>query len=81
VASIFNNKYIGKISNDNAGRVSLKNDVRSIFNYLVDTRAIETFSDDDIVVEKGEDKKAVVINTNITIVGVMEKLYMTTIID
>ena len=81
VASIFNNKYIGKISNDNAGRVSLKNDVRSIFNYLVDTRAIEKFSDDDIVVEKGEDKKAVVINTNITIVGVMEKLYMTTIID
>ena len=81
VASVFNKKYIGKISNDNAGRVSLKNDVRSIFNYLVDTRAIEKFSDDDIVVEKGEDKKAVVINTNITIVGVMEKLYMTTIID
>ena len=34
ISSIFNEKYVGKVPNDDAGRISLKNDIRVIFKYL-----------------------------------------------
>ena len=81
ISSIFNEKYVGKVPNDDAGRISLKNDIRVIFKYLESVRAIEEFGDDDISVAKGEERKSVVISTNVTVIGAMEKLYMTTIIN
>lgn len=81
ISSIFNEKYVGKVPNDDAGRISLKNDIREIFKYLESVRAIEEFGDDDISVAKGEERKSVVISTNVTVIGAMEKLYMTTIIN
>lgn len=76
ISSIFNEKYVGKVPNDDAGRISLKNDIRVIFKYLESVRAIEEFGDDDISVAKGEERKSVVISTNVTVIGAMEKLYM-----
>jgi len=81
VASVFNSKYIGKIPNDDAGRNSLRNDIREVFKHLESVRAIEDFSEEDISVERGTERRSVVILTNVTVIGLMDKLYMTTVIN
>ena len=81
VASIFNTKYLGKIANNEAGRTSLWNDVVTLFKEYQTLQAIENFEDADIVVEIGNDKKSVTINTNIQIINAMEKLYMTVVVE
>lgn len=77
IASLFVTKYIGKIPNDNAGRISLWNDVVDLHNSLATLRAIENFDSEDITVEQGDNKNSVVITDCITITGTMEQLYMT----
>lgn len=77
IASLFANKYIGKIPNDNAGRISLWNDVVDLHNTLATLRAIENFESDDITIEQGNTKDSVVITDSITVTGTMEQLYMT----
>ena len=76
-ALIFNTKYLGKIPNDKAGRVSLWSDLVKVRKELQTLRAIEDFNDEDVIVEQGETKKSVVVNYNITVVNAMSKLYMT----
>ena len=44
---------------------------------LQDIRAIESFSDEDIVIAQGNDKKSIVVNDAVTVVNTMAKLYMT----
>lgn len=77
IASLFATKYIGKIPNDNAGRISLWNDVVDLHNTLSTLRAIENFDSDDITIEQGDSKNSVVITDSITVTGTMEQLYMT----
>lgn len=77
IASLFATKYIGKIPNDNAGRISLWNDVVDMHNTLATLRAIENFDSDDITIEQGNSKDSVVITDSITVTGTMEQLYMT----
>lgn len=76
-AVIFNTKYLGKVPNDKSGRISLWSDLVKIRKELQTLRAIEDFSDEDVVVEQGEIKKSVIVNYNITVVNAMSKLYMT----
>ena len=40
-------------------------------------RAIEEFSDSDVVVEQGNTRKSVVVADAITVAGTMSKLYLT----
>ncbi len=77
-AVLFNEKYNGRMPNDNAGRISLWSDLVKIRQELQKMRAIEGFSDSDVSVEAGKGKKSVVVNSNITIVNTMSKLYITT---
>lgn len=77
VAVLFNTKYIGQIPNDIDGRTSLWGDITKMFQQLNDIRAIENFVDGDIKVSAGETKKAVVIDSSVTPINAMEKLYMT----
>lgn len=77
IAVLFADKYIGKIPNDAAGRVSLWNDIVTHHNALQDIRAIEDFSGDDVTVERGETKRSVVVTDRVTPVNCMEQLYMT----
>lgn len=79
-ATLFNDKYLGKIPNDASGRVSLWTDLVKIREALQKIRAIENFKDADIEVVQGEQKKAVVANETITVVNAMAQLYMTTIV-
>ena len=63
--------------NDPAGRISLWSDLVKIREELQKIRAIEDFSDKDVIVEQGETKKSVVVESNITVVNAMSKMYMT----
>lgn len=81
VASVFNSKYLGKIANNEAGRTSLWSDIVTLFKDYQTLQAIESFEDDDISVEIGNDKKSVTINTSVQVINAMEKLYMTVVVE
>jgi len=77
IAVLFNTKYLGKIPNDSAGRVSLWADIVKHHKQLLTLRAIENFKDSDIVVSAGDTKKSVVVSDAVTVINAMEQLYMT----
>lgn len=80
-AIIFNNKYLGKIQNNEAGRISLWNDIVTIYKEYATMQAIENFDSKDIEVQAGNDKKSVVISGAVQPINSMEKLYMTVVIE
>ncbi len=77
IAALFQTKYLGRVQNDNAGRMSLWNDIVKHHEELEKIRAIENFSADLVQVLPGDNKKSVVVNDAITPVNAMTKLYMT----
>lgn len=77
IAVLFNTKYLGVVPNDAAGRISLWSDIVAHHRQLESIRAIENFSDADVVVEQGNNKKSVAVTDLITVVNAMSKLYMT----
>lgn len=77
IAVLFAKKYLGKVPNDAAGRISLWNDIVKHHTELQDIRAIEDFTGDNVTVEQGDTKKAVVVNDYVTPVNAMAQLYMT----
>lgn len=81
IASLFNTKYLGKVPNDNAGRISLWNDIVKHHQELETLRAIENFEPERLTVEKGDSKKAVVVTDYVTPVNAMAQLYMTVIVE
>lgn len=81
IAVLFNTKYLGNIPNDAAGRISLWTDIVKHHEQLQTIRAIESFSDADVIVEPGVSKKAVTVTDRVTIVNAMAQLYMTVTIE
>lgn len=81
IASVFNTKYIGNVPNNASGRVSLWNDIVSLYKDYETINAIEDFNSEEIVVEQGNDKKTVVVNGKIKPINAMEKLYMTIVVQ
>lgn len=81
IALLFNTKYLGKVQNDAAGRVSLWNDIVKHHEQLQDLRAIENFTSDAVTVLPGETKKAVQVQDRVQPVAAMEQLYMTVIVE
>lgn len=75
IAVLFGKKYLGKVPNDAAGRISLWNDIVKHHTELQDIRAIENFSGENVTVEKGDTKKSVVVTDYVTPVNAMEQLY------
>ena len=76
IALIFNTQYLGIVPNDNAGRISLWADIVQHHQQLQTIRAIENFSGEDVTVEQGIDKRAVLVNDHVTVVNSMRVLYM-----
>ena len=76
IAVLFGKKYIGKVPNDESGRISLWNDIVKHHQQLQDIRAIENFSPEDVTVEKGDTKKAVAVTDYVSPINAMEQLYM-----
>lgn len=77
IAVIFNTKYLGKVPNDAAGRISLWNDIVKHHAQLQDIRAIQDFNPDDVTVNQGDAKNSVVVGDAVVITVAMAKLYMT----
>ena len=77
IAVLFSTKYLGSIPNDADGRVSLWSDIVSHHEELQTIRAIEEFSGEDVTVQQGDTKQAVVVTDAITVVNAMAQLYMT----
>jgi hypothetical protein len=77
IAVLFNTKYLGAIPNNNAGRISLWNDIVKHHEELQDIGAIENFEEADITVVQGDEKKSVIVTDAVEVVNAMSKLYMT----
>ena len=77
IAVIFNNRYLGKVPNDDPGRVSFWSDIVKHHEQLQNIRAIQNFSEKDVTVVEGDKKNSVVVNDAVTITVAMAKLYMT----
>ncbi|AYB00059.1 phage tail sheath family protein [Lachnoanaerobaculum umeaense] len=81
IAALFNTRYLGVVPNDNAGRISLWNDICKIHQELEKLRAIESFDTKSVDVVQGDDKKSVLCTINgIDIINAMTKLYLNVII-
>ncbi|MGM9552554.1 MAG: phage tail sheath family protein [Clostridia bacterium] len=80
-AYLFKTKYLGIVPNDEAGRISLWNDLVEHRKSLQKMRAIENFKDEDISVEKGTSKTSVVITSAICPINSMAQLYITTTLE
>jgi hypothetical protein len=81
IAKLFNTKYLGKIPNDEPGRVSLWADIVKHHRELEAVRAIEPFDSSLLTVVKGNNKKSVVVNDVVTVINSMAQLYMTVVIQ
>lgn len=81
IAKVFNNNYIGNVANNKSGRVSLWNDIVSLFKQYEKIQAIEEFNAEEITVEQGNDKNSVTVNSAVQPVNAMEKLYMTVLVN
>lgn len=80
-ARAFNKYFLGKVQNDQSGRMTFWNDIVTRRQEMAEMRAIETFATDLLTVDAGKGKGDVVVHNAITIIGTMEKLYMTTEIN
>lgn len=76
-ALLFNNKYLGKVLNDQSGRISFWNDLVSLANEFATLGAIEDFDSANITVERGAGKKTVIATKLLKPVNCMEQLYTT----
>lgn len=77
IATLFATSYIGKIRNNNSGRVGLWADIVALHKDLEQLGAIEDFQSSDLTVEEGTDKDSVVVTEAVTVTQAMGKLYMT----
>lgn len=77
IAVLFGKKYIGKVPNDASGRVSLWSDIVAHHKQLETIRAIQDFNSENVIVEAGDTKEAVVVSDTVNPTAAMEKLYMT----
>lgn len=80
IAELFNTKYLGRIPNNAAGRVSLWTDIVKHHQELARIGAIENFDENAVVVEQGDTKRSVVVQDAITVVNAMAQLYMTCVV-
>lgn len=80
IATLFNESFLGKVGNDEIGRASLKSNIIYHHKELERIRAIQNFNADDVVVEKGLEKGAVLVTDPVEPVGVMDRLYMQVIV-
>ena len=81
IAKLFNTKYLGKIPNNAAGRVSLWGDIVKHHKELERLQAIENFDATALTVVQGSTKKSVVVNDVVTVVNAMAQLYMTVVVQ
>lgn len=81
IAVLFNTRYLGKVQNNHAGRIAFWNDLVKYNQEMEKIQAVENVVPEDIIVEKGDQKDAVVVTNPVTPVVAMQKLYMTVVVE
>ena len=81
IAMLFNTKYLGNVANDESGRISFWADIVKHHEELARIRAIEDFSDEDVEVLPGDDKRSVIVRDKINVVNAMAQVYMTCVLQ
>lgn len=81
IGVLFQTKYLGKIQNDNAGRISFWSDICQHHQKLETIRAIEDFDSQQVTVSAGDTKEAVVVSDQVKPISAMEQLYMTVVVQ
>ena len=79
-ANIFNTRYLGKVPNDQDGRISLWGDLAAHRNELNRLRAIENYDTSELVVGPGVQKGGVVASEVVNVTVAMSHLYVTTVV-
>ena len=77
IATIFESNFVGKVNNNSDGRLILKSYLMDYFNGLQKLSAITNFTSDDVTVNAGAEKDAVLIECYIQPVDSVEKIYIT----
>lgn len=80
IALLFTEKYLGKIQNDDDGRIAFWNDIVTHHNEMMKKRAIQNFSSSDVTVTQGKGKNDVVVSDAVEVTGTMAKLYMVVVV-
>ena len=81
IAALFNTKYLGKITNNDAGRVSFWSDVVTYNQGLEKQEAIQEFDPESVVVVQGETKTSIICGYEVQPTSCMEKLYSTIVVQ
>lgn len=76
IVSIFEENFIGKVQNNESGRNLLKGHLTEYMNSMQELGAVENFVPDDIVINKGTDKDAVLITLGVQPTDTVDKIYM-----
>lgn len=76
IVSIFEANFIGKIQNNESGRNLLKGHLTEYMNSMQELGAVENFVPDDIVINKGTDKDAVLITLGVQPTDTVDKIYV-----
>ncbi|MGE7916326.1 phage tail sheath subtilisin-like domain-containing protein [Lysinibacillus xylanilyticus] len=79
-AHLFNTRYLGKVPNDDDGRISLWNDIGKHRGEMQRIRAIQNYDKEKLMVGQGESKRAVVVQEEIINTLTMSQLYVTTMV-
>lgn len=78
VRHIYSRYFIGKVNNNDNGRDLFKGQImKTVLDPLVRVGAIDPYDPEEIVIEQGLEKDAVVVGMGLKYVDAMEKLYMT----
>lgn len=81
VAALFAENFMGKVPNNDSGRVSLWNEVVKVCKSLASQQAIEPVDSEKITVAAGESKRSVVVSVSLQPVNCMDQMYMTVIVE
>ena len=76
-ALIFNDRFLGRIQNNESGRMSFWSALVDHHKELEKLQAIEAFEASDIVVTQGENRQSIVVTDVVQPVDAMTHLYMT----
>lgn len=80
VSDIFNNGYIGKVANNDAGRSSFKNQVIVLLNEYVNRNVLAEYDTGEVTCVAGEQKGSLVLTMPVKLLDMLEKAYITVVV-
>ena len=82
ITVLFTNRYLGIVQNDATGRASLWNDIVCYLREMQRLRAVENLDPEKVTVERGNEKRSVLITvSDLNVTVAMEQLYMAVVIE